>query len=60
MERNGTTEPEQIGTGMEWDKLTFVDRYRNEPDRNYRDEYLILSRSTIYRDGTKMNRNVPE
>ena len=35
------------------------DRYRDEPDRNYRDGSSVPSRSTIYRDGTGMNRNGP-
>ena len=33
------------------------DRYRDEPDRNYRDGSSVPSRSTIYRDVTGMNRN---
>ncbi|KAG5617694.1 hypothetical protein H5410_017518 [Solanum commersonii] len=37
-----------------------VDRYRDEPNRNYRDGGLIPSRPTIYRDRTGTDRNGPE
>ncbi|KAG5625425.1 hypothetical protein H5410_010643 [Solanum commersonii] len=39
-------------TGTGW-----VDRYRDEPDRNYRYGYTVPSRPTIYRDGTGTDRN---
>ncbi|KAG5615650.1 hypothetical protein H5410_015474 [Solanum commersonii] len=35
----------------------WVDRYRDEPNRNYWYGYTVLSRPTIYRDGTGMDRN---
>ncbi|KAG5606622.1 hypothetical protein H5410_028114 [Solanum commersonii] len=35
----------------------FVDRYWDEPNWNYRDGCLIPSRPTIYRDGTRTDRN---
>ncbi|KAG5616271.1 hypothetical protein H5410_016095 [Solanum commersonii] len=35
----------------------FVDRYLDEPDRNYRYEYTIPSRPTIYRVGIGKDRN---
>ncbi|KAG5581754.1 hypothetical protein H5410_052381 [Solanum commersonii] len=35
----------------------FVDRYRDEPVRNYRGEYLVPFCPTIYLDGTEMDRN---
>ncbi|KAG5605504.1 hypothetical protein H5410_026996 [Solanum commersonii] len=44
----------QIGTG--WVDR-FVDRYRDESDRNYRYEYTVPSRPTIYRDGTRTDQN---
>uniref|UniRef100_M1D9Q4 Uncharacterized protein n=1 Tax=Solanum tuberosum TaxID=4113 RepID=M1D9Q4_SOLTU len=37
-----------------------VDRYRDEPDRNYRDGGSVPSRPTIYRDRTGTDRNGPE
>ncbi|KAG5575925.1 hypothetical protein H5410_056059 [Solanum commersonii] len=43
-------------TGTGWVDR-FVDRYRDEPDQNYRDGYSVSSRPTIYRDGTGMDRN---
>ncbi|KAG5604556.1 hypothetical protein H5410_026048 [Solanum commersonii] len=46
--------PDRTGTG--WVDL-FVDRYRDEPDRNYRYGYTISSHPTIYRDGTGTDRN---
>uniref|UniRef100_M1CHW8 Uncharacterized protein n=1 Tax=Solanum tuberosum TaxID=4113 RepID=M1CHW8_SOLTU len=45
------------GTGR-FDRV--VDRYRDEPDRNYRDGGLVPSRPTIYRDRTGTDRNGPE
>uniref|UniRef100_M1BV66 Uncharacterized protein n=1 Tax=Solanum tuberosum TaxID=4113 RepID=M1BV66_SOLTU len=51
----------------EWDHRTgterfdrVVDRYRDEPDRNYRDGGSVPSRPTIYRDRTGTDRNGPE
>ncbi|KAG5587618.1 hypothetical protein H5410_048052 [Solanum commersonii] len=35
----------------------FVDRYRDELDRNYQDGYSVPSRPTIYRDRTGMERD---
>uniref|UniRef100_M1DRL3 Uncharacterized protein n=1 Tax=Solanum tuberosum TaxID=4113 RepID=M1DRL3_SOLTU len=60
-----------LGTGLEWDHRTgtnryrtetgrfdrVVDRYRDEPDRNYRDGGSVPSRPTIYRDRTGTDRN---
>ncbi|KAG5629394.1 hypothetical protein H5410_001111 [Solanum commersonii] len=43
-------------TGTGWIDR-FVDRYRDEPDRNYRDGCSVPSRPTIYRDGTGTDRN---
>ncbi|KAG5624997.1 hypothetical protein H5410_010215 [Solanum commersonii] len=43
-------------TGTEWVDW-FVDRYQDEPDRNYRYGYTVPSRPTIYRDGTGMERD---
>ncbi|KAG5579654.1 hypothetical protein H5410_050281 [Solanum commersonii] len=43
-------------TGTGWVDR-FVDRYRDEPDRNYRYRYTVPSRPTIYRDGTGTDRN---
>ncbi|KAG5579083.1 hypothetical protein H5410_049710 [Solanum commersonii] len=43
-------------TGTGWVDRN-VDRYRDEPDRNYRYGYTVPSRSTIYRDGTGTDRN---
>ncbi|KAG5577632.1 hypothetical protein H5410_057766 [Solanum commersonii] len=39
-------------TGTGW-----IDRYRNELDRNYRDGCSVPFRPTIYRDGTGMERD---
>uniref|UniRef100_M1C4Y4 SAUR family protein n=1 Tax=Solanum tuberosum TaxID=4113 RepID=M1C4Y4_SOLTU len=64
----------RLGTGSEWDHRTgtnrnrtgtgrfdrVVDRYRDEPDRNYRDGGSVPSRPTIYRDRTGTDRNGPE
>uniref|UniRef100_M1DIW4 Uncharacterized protein n=1 Tax=Solanum tuberosum TaxID=4113 RepID=M1DIW4_SOLTU len=64
----------RLGTGPEWDHRTgtnrnrigtgrfdrVVDRYRDEPDRNYRDGGSVPSRPTIYRDRTGTDRNGPE
>ncbi|WMV10644.1 hypothetical protein MTR67_004029 [Solanum verrucosum] len=64
----------RLGTGPEWDHRTgtnryrtgtgrfdrVVDRYRDEPDRNYRDRGSVPSRPTIYRDRTGTDRNGPE
>ncbi|WMV30883.1 hypothetical protein MTR67_024268 [Solanum verrucosum] len=47
----------RTGTGR-FDRV--VDRYRDEPDRNYRDGGSVPSRPTIYRDGTGTDRNGPE
>uniref|UniRef100_M1DL16 Uncharacterized protein n=1 Tax=Solanum tuberosum TaxID=4113 RepID=M1DL16_SOLTU len=63
-----------LGTGPEWDHRTgtnrnrtgtgrfdwVVDRYRDEPDRNYRDGGSVPSRPTVYRDRTGTDRNGPE
>uniref|UniRef100_M1DLV8 Uncharacterized protein n=1 Tax=Solanum tuberosum TaxID=4113 RepID=M1DLV8_SOLTU len=68
------TLPTRLGTGPEWDHRTgtnrnrtgtgrfdrVVDRYRDEPDRNYRDGGSVPSRPTIYRDRTGTDRNGPE
>ncbi|KAG5588423.1 hypothetical protein H5410_048857 [Solanum commersonii] len=43
-----------IGTGW-FDRV--VDRYRDEPDRNYRAGGSVSSRPTIYRDRIGMDRN---
>ncbi|KAG5598795.1 hypothetical protein H5410_030165 [Solanum commersonii] len=43
-------------TGMRWVDR-FVDRYRDESDRNYRYGYTVPSRPTIYRDGIGTDRN---
>ncbi|WMV54648.1 hypothetical protein MTR67_048033 [Solanum verrucosum] len=46
-------------TGMgRFDRV--VDRYRDEPDWNYRDGGSVPSRPTIYRDRTGTDRNGPE
>ncbi|WMV34120.1 hypothetical protein MTR67_027505 [Solanum verrucosum] len=64
----------RLGTGPEWDHRTgtnryrtgtgrfdrVVDRYRDEPDRNYRDGGSVPSRPTIYRDRTGTDRNGPD
>uniref|UniRef100_M1AAV9 ADP-ribosylation factor GTPase-activating protein AGD14 n=1 Tax=Solanum tuberosum TaxID=4113 RepID=M1AAV9_SOLTU len=54
----------RLGTRLEWDHRTrtgpfdwVVDRYGDEPDRNYRDGGSVPSRPTIYRDRTETDRN---
>ncbi|KAG5585362.1 hypothetical protein H5410_045796 [Solanum commersonii] len=54
-ERNHRTKMNRYRTGTGW-----VDRYRDELDRNYRYGYVILSCPTIYRDGIGTDRNGPE
>ncbi|WMV52265.1 hypothetical protein MTR67_045650 [Solanum verrucosum] len=57
----------RLGTGPEWDHRTgtgrfdrVVDRYRDEPDRNYWDGGSVPSHPTIYGDRTRTDRNGPE
>ncbi|KAG5569548.1 hypothetical protein H5410_059314 [Solanum commersonii] len=57
-ERNHRTGMNRYRTGTGWVDRN-VDRYRDEPDRNYRYGYTVPSRSTIYRDGTGTDRNGP-
>ncbi|KAG5629352.1 hypothetical protein H5410_001069 [Solanum commersonii] len=45
------TKTNSYRTGMgRFDQV--IDRYRDEPDQNYRDGGSVLSRPTIYRDRT--------
>uniref|UniRef100_M1DSG1 Uncharacterized protein n=1 Tax=Solanum tuberosum TaxID=4113 RepID=M1DSG1_SOLTU len=54
----------RLGAGLERNHRTgtgwvdrFVDRYQDEPDRNYQDGCSVPSRPTIYRDGIGTDRN---
>uniref|UniRef100_M1DQZ5 Uncharacterized protein n=1 Tax=Solanum tuberosum TaxID=4113 RepID=M1DQZ5_SOLTU len=57
----------RLGIRSEWDHRTgtgwfdrVVDRYRDEPDQNYRDGGSASSHPTIYRDRTGTDLNGPE